>query len=263
MHIQSQWVALSRLAARTLHREGKGSSRAHNLLEAERAYGLEKFSRALFGDPRYRGSVGGGTAPARVPQLDDRLAGREHMPTFRVGCGSYTVTGTVGSVPSTYDALRQHATTHDDLGIAGSAGTVLVVELSRSGDVWPALLIAQRFSPGPDAGFHPGVFLVPEHHRLFVGAGTQLLAYDLNEMRRLWSDEADTGFWGWARHSEAIVMSAELELAAWDLKGRKLWTTFVEPPWEYRVREGVIELDVMGKKSSFALAIGPRAGTAD
>lgn len=52
-------------------------------------------------------------------------------------------------------------------------------------------------------------------------------------------------------------MSAELELAAWDLEGNKLWTTFVEPPWEYAVRDGVVRLDVMGAKSEFPAWTGP------
>jgi hypothetical protein len=52
-------------------------------------------------------------------------------------------------------------------------------------------------------------------------------------------------------------MSAELEFAAWDINGRKLWSTFVEPPWSYEIRGDQVELDVMGRKSTFVLAIGP------
>jgi hypothetical protein len=52
-------------------------------------------------------------------------------------------------------------------------------------------------------------------------------------------------------------MAAELELAAWDTDGRKRWTTFVEPPWEFEVVEGIIRLDVMGRKSEFPVATGP------
>jgi hypothetical protein len=39
------------------------------------------------------------------------------------------------------------------------------------------------------------------------------------------------GFHGWQRHEDLVVMSAELEMAAWDLRGVKRWSTFVEPPW--------------------------------
>ncbi len=55
-----------------------------------------------------------------------------------------------------------------------------------------------------------------------------------------------------------VVMSAEPEIAAWDVHGRKLWTTFVEPPWDHTVRDGVLHLDVMGTESSFPLIGGPR-----
>jgi hypothetical protein len=95
-----------------------------------------------------------------------------------------------------------------------------------------------------------------------VGAGTRLLAYDLQNLRRIWEDAADTGFWRWKRHGEVIVMSAELELAAWTLEGKKLWSTFVEPPWFYEVRGARVYLDVMGRKSVFDLGNGPSSDEA-
>jgi hypothetical protein len=178
------------------------------------------------------------------------------MATFRVGSGEYTVSGTVGELPTIYAVLIEHATLHDDFGVKGPDGTALVIAVDRGGQ-WPELLISQRFEPGPEAGFHPGAFLVPESGVLFVGAGVRLLAYDLRGLRRLWEDAADTGFWGWKRHGDVIVMSAELELAAWTLEGKKLWSTFVEPPWDYEVRSARVHLDVMGKKCEFDLATGP------
>jgi hypothetical protein len=87
------------------------------------------------------------------------------------------------------------------------------------------------------------------------------LAYDLQRLLRLWTDQADTGFWQWKRHGDTVVMSAELELAAWDTLGRKLWTTFVEPPWSYEVRDRVVHLDVIGARSVFPLASGPGRGS--
>jgi hypothetical protein len=54
-------------------------------------------------------------------------------------------------------------------------------------------------------------------------------------------------------------MSAELELVAFDLRAKKLWTTFVEPPWTYSVEGDAVHLDVMGKKSVFSIQRGPDA----
>ena len=51
-------------------------------------------------------------------------------------------------------------------------------------------------------------------------------------------------------------MSAELEFAAWDLRGTKLWPTFVELPWEYAVEGARVELDVMGTRSTFDVKSG-------
>jgi len=52
-------------------------------------------------------------------------------------------------------------------------------------------------------------------------------------------------------------MSAELEMAAWDTRARKLWSTFVEPPWDYQVDGGLVHLDVMGTRSDLPIASGP------
>jgi len=118
-------------------------------------------------------------------------------------------------------------------------------------------VVALHFHPGPEAAFHPGIMLVPERGLLFIGAGTSLVAYKLSPVRRLWEDTAEHGFWGWSRHGNIVFMSAELEFAAWDIEGRKLWSSFVEPPWTYEVHGDQVTLDVMGRQSTFIAAIGP------
>ncbi len=127
----------------------------------------------------------------------------------------------------------------------------------QTGLDWPFLRVIKRYWPTQSAGSYPGILFVPETHILFVGAGERTLAYDLKQPQRLWEDAADTGFHGWQRHGDTIVMSAELELATWDIQGNKLWTTFVEPPWDYQVEGDMVRLDVMGTVSSFPLASGP------
>lgn len=102
------------------------------------------------------------------------------------------------------------------------------------------------------------MLLVTELGILFMGAGERLLAYDCsNTPRRLWMDQADTGFWSWSRYGDVVLMSAELEFAAWSIEGVKLWSTFVEPPWTYTVAQGKINLDVMGRHTSFLIEKGP------
>lgn len=172
-------------------------------------------------------------------------------------CGDYTVSASIGVIPNIYGSYVEHAILHDDLGLSGVDGTQLIVLAERTSSNWPELVSAQRFSPGPDAAFYPGLILIAETHLLLVGAGTRLLAYDLAAPRRLWQDEAEMGFWAWKRHGNVVIMSAELELAAWSIRGRKLWTTFVEPPWDYQVIHGKIQLDVMGQTSIFELETGP------
>lgn len=89
------------------------------------------------------------------------------------------------------------------------------------------------------------------------GWGLTDIAYDLTGPTRLWVDHADVGFLVWTRYEDTVVMSAELELAAWTATGEKLWTTWLEPRWHYALDGDSVLLDVMGKTSTFPLHRGP------
>ena len=52
-------------------------------------------------------------------------------------------------------------------------------------------------------------------------------------------------------------MSGELELAAFDLRGTKIWSMPLEPAWEYHVDKGQVHLDVLGRRTVFSLREGP------
>jgi hypothetical protein len=173
---------------------------------------------------------------------------------FRFTLDTYTLLCQSDGLPDLYPEYKRHARLVEEIDLTGRGGLCFLA-VQRNSD-WPFLVVAQRYSPS-EAGFWPGALLVPETGLVFIGAGERVLAYQLEEPRRLWEDQADTGFWDWQRHGNFVVMSAELELAAWDIEGRKRWTTFVEPPWDYSVVDRFIHLDVMGKKSSFPLESGP------
>lgn len=131
------------------------------------------------------------------------------------------------------------------------------VSASRQDGNGTLLVVSQCFNSHGNI-FNPGILYIPETDILFIGAGERSSAFRLDPCEKLWIDGADTGFWSWARFGDYVVMSAELELAAWRITGEKLWTTFVEPPWEYKVVEGQVNLDVMGNKTTFSLEAGPR-----
>jgi hypothetical protein len=177
---------------------------------------------------------------------------------FRVSIGEYEVCCQAGSLPDMLPEYQKRAALSEDFGAADEVGSsVCFVSVGRP-QHWPFLVVVQRYSPA-DYGFVPGVLLVPEAHRLFVGAGRRLLGYDLSGPARLWEDEADCGFWSWSRHGSVVMMAAELELTAWDLGGHKLWTRFVEPPWEFSVADQVVAVDVMGVVSRIHLRSGHEA----
>jgi hypothetical protein len=139
----------------------------------------------------------------------------------------------------------------------GSAPNEVHIEVRRDAlwPAWPVLCVGQRYHR--KGGGDPGILLASETSLFFIGAGERLVAYDLHGPSRLWEDHADIGFHSWQRHDDLVVMAAELELAAWDVHGVKRWSTFVEPPWSYRVVGNLVRLDVMGISSTFPLASGP------
>lgn len=173
---------------------------------------------------------------------------------FLITIGPYTLRCHPSELPGMYGPDVERAQLVEEFDLNGTHGSCCFLAVSR-GVEWPFLVVAQRYES--DGGFRPGALLVPETDLLFIGAGQRLLAYRLDGPTRLWMDTTDCGFWGWARHGDRVILSAELELAAWDINGRKCWSTFVEPPWSYEVSAGMIELDVMGSKSRFPLDAGP------
>ena len=163
----------------------------------------------------------------------------------RVSIGEYEVCCQADGLPAMLSEYQQRAALSEDFDVADEAGSsVCFLSVGRV-QQWPSLVVVQRYSPA-GYGFVPGVHLVAETHRLFIGAGRRLLGYDLSRPVRLWEDQAECGFWSWSQHGSVVLMAAELELAAWDVGGRKLWSRFVEPPWEFSVAGDVIAVDVMG-----------------
>ena len=178
----------------------------------------------------------------------------------RVEIGAHTILSLPDALPANHDWYRERAGLAEEFGLdPGEVPCFLAV--LRPGEEHPALVVAQGKGPGV-YGFGLGALLVPETGLLLIGAGARLLAYDLRPtpVRRLWQDEASLGFRYWRRHGAVVLMSAELELAAWDVEGRKLWTTFVEPPWEYTVAGEMVTLQVMGTRTTFPLRSGPGTG---
>lgn len=177
---------------------------------------------------------------------------------FRLTIGSYTVLIS-DHLPLQDKVYREHARLieHRASDDPRPQEDFLYLAVSQGDREFPFLIVSQDYAPGPDAGFDPGIYLLPETSLLFIGAGERLLAYRLDQPAKLWEDRADTGFWGWERYRDVLLMSAELELAVWDIRGEKLWSTFVEPPWDYRLDEDTILIEVMGAKASFPLYEGP------
>jgi hypothetical protein len=105
--------------------------------------------------------------------------------------------------------------------------------------------------------FPPVALIAPETNVLFFGYGERAAAFSLDPPTRLWTHTTDAGCLGWAQHGDSVVLLGELELACWSSSGAFRWSTFVEPPWDYRVEGDEVVLDIMGKLSRFPIASGP------
>ncbi|MEM8980229.1 MAG: hypothetical protein AAGD04_12145 [Pseudomonadota bacterium] len=158
-------------------------------------------------------------------------------------------------MPSLYSLYVENADFIDEIDHLNSEGHFYFLGISK-GDAnqeWPSLVSVQRYDYAYTS-ISPGILLVPDTSLVFVGAGTRLLCYDLKKQARLWEEEAYLGFWGWSQAAEYVLLSAECEFAVWDQYGKKLWSTFVEPPWSFEVKGEIVELDVMGSLKNLRLA---------
>lgn len=169
------------------------------------------------------------------------------MQLFRFTSGPYTIS-VADSLPPMYYSYCQSAQLVDAFELEGVHQPLCYLSVTR-GHGWPFLIVAQRYSPGPQSGFYPGVLFVPETHLLLLGAGERLLAYALDEPVRLWECLLPGGFWQWERSLESIIMSSENRLAIWDIHGQKRWDYHVEPPWQYALDGDTIHV-YMGDKQT-------------
>jgi len=176
--------------------------------------------------------------------------------SFRFTFDDFSVTCMADALPILYKTYKENAHLVEEIDLNSEKGTACFFGVYLRGRLdWPALVVAMRYLPS-GYGFEPGALVIPETQVLFLGAGTTLLAYDLSGPRRLWIDTADFGFLRWQRHGEVVVMAAELEMKAYDLNGKKLWSRFVEPPWNYSVEEKTVLLKIMGSESAVSLLTG-------
>src|SRR5579871_3612908 len=111
---------------------------------------------------------------------------------FRVCVGEYELCCQAYGLPDLLPEYQRRAALSEDFGVEQEYGSsVCFLSVGRVRE-WPFLVVVQRYWPS-GCGFFPGVLLVPETQRLFVGAGRRLLGYDLARPSRLWEDEAEFG----------------------------------------------------------------------
>ena len=122
--------------------------------------------------------------------------------------------------------------------------------------VSPDLVVEGYYSPASVSGFYPGILILPNENIMFFGAGDIVQIWQLSPYKKIHEESPECGFWGWSTHNDLVIMTGELELAAWNNLGEKLWSKFVEPPWYYEVQEETITTNVMDYEESFNIYTG-------
>ena len=169
------------------------------------------------------------------------------MQLFRFTCGPYTMS-LADDVPPLHYSYCRRAQLVEAFELESSSNALCYLTVARGHD-WPFLIVAQRYSPGPQSGFYPGVLVAPETGLLFLGAGERLLAYTLDPPGKVWEYYLHSGFCQWERSQECVVMSSEHELAVWNIHGQKRWDFAVSPPWQYAIQGDTIHV-YMGNKQT-------------
>ena len=122
----------------------------------------------------------------------------------RLTIGDYSI-HLADSIPASLPEYREHAGFVDEVNINGSEGDIFFLAVTVGGR-WPRLVVAQRQEIVGDL---PGVLVVPETNILFVGAGTRVTVYDLENPRLVWEDYAIGGFSLWERHGDVVLARKE------------------------------------------------------
>ena len=152
-------------------------------------------------------------------------------------------------LPDLYTSYMKHAKLTEEYDLSNEDGEIFFISVGY-GESWPFLTIAQSYEPCA-GGFDPGFLVIPESDILFIGAGQRILLYDLKQVKKLDEDFYNEGFLGWIRYKDYVIMLAELDVTCWRTSGEKMWSRFVEPPYNVEFEGNKIILDVMGKKVRF------------
>ncbi len=181
---------------------------------------------------------------------------------FTTTIGDYTLIVDPDGLPTEerIKFFRIHADLYERFTFHGDKIRTCFVAVRRNVDWWPVLpfLVVQMEYMPMQLG-DPGVMLLPDTGRLFIGAGRRLVCYQLlDEPERLWESHALEEFFSWQRHGDVVIMAGLNELAAWDTKGNPLWwSDKPEHQWSYRVVDETVKLEIGTDITEFNLESGP------
>jgi hypothetical protein len=154
-------------------------------------------------------------------------------------------------LPELYTYYVNNAQLVEEYDLDNRDGEIFYISVG-TGEGWDFLSVAQRYEPS-EGGFYPGFLILPETDILFIGAGQRILLYDLKQVKKIDEDFYNEGFLGWIRYKDYVIMLAELDVTCWRSNGEKIWSRFVEPPYNVEFEDDKIILDVMGNKIRFEI----------
>jgi hypothetical protein len=154
---------------------------------------------------------------------------------------NYNITVFVGQELNILDYYRKHAKFIDDRDLKNE-GTEVYIIISK-GFLKPcSAIIAFKTDPVGYAGFRPGLHYEKESQTLFIGAGTIIKTFNLNNNKLIFEKNSGMGFWGWTKYKDFILQQEEIDFGVFNLTGEQLWQTYVSPPYDFELKDDKVTL---------------------
>lgn len=167
----------------------------------------------------------------------------------------YSISIYTGEPPVILEHYLKHALFVDDKGLANDGTAVYIIIATR----FPHeqyVIIAFRSFPVDCAGFHPELLYENTSQTLFIGAGTVVKVFNIADKRIVFEKDAGVGFLGWNKYKSYIVQQEELTVGIFDLQGKQLWQTDVEPPYNLDFDGDILTLKFNDKVERRLLGTG-------
>ncbi len=165
--------------------------------------------------------------------------------------GKYIIGVSHKEIPWNYSNYVKNCKKNFEYDLNLNSGEYIFLSIANSLE-WPFFVLAIRYNPC-EGGFDPGIYLIEESERLFIGAGSTVLVFDIQSLTLITEEYFQEGFLRWKRYKDKVLMMAELDIACFDIYGKKIWERFIEPPYDIEFSEECVLVKMLDEEVSIKL----------